>query len=163
MLNAWQQFSRVIFILLLIIAIGIIGYMAIEDWSFTDAFYMTIITISTVGYSEVHSLSSAGRIFSIVLVIGGVGVMFYGLTSIVQYFIEGHLTNILGRRRMKEKISKLNLHVILCGYGREGTEVASVLKSENKKFVVIDNNREAVVRATTDGCPYMVMLPAMIY
>jgi len=112
-----QRFLRVIYALILIIAIGITGYMVIERWSFLDAFYMTVVTISTVGYEEVHDLSAAGRIFNVILIVGGVGVMLYTLTTIVQYLIEGQFTNILGRRRMKERISKLKGHVILCGYG----------------------------------------------
>jgi len=47
---------------LLVVAIGIIGYMVIEGWSFLDALYMTVITISTVGYKEVADLSAAGRV-----------------------------------------------------------------------------------------------------
>ncbi len=48
------------------------------------------------GVQGVDDLSAAGRIFTIVLVVGGVGVMFYSLGTIVQYLIEGQMTNILG-------------------------------------------------------------------
>ena len=92
-----QQFLRIVFLLFLVLTVGVIGYMNIEGWSFLDALYMTVITISTVGYAEVHVLSTAGRIFSIVLIIGGVGIMLYTLTVLVQYFIEGRFRNILGR------------------------------------------------------------------
>lgn len=146
-----RRFLRVIFALLLVIAVGVIGYMAIEGWSFLDALYMTVITLSTVGYSEVHDLSTAGRVFSVVLIIGGVGVMFYTLTTIVQYLTEGHLANILGRRRMKEKLSKLKGHVILCGYGRVGQEVARAFESEGTSFVVVDLDQEAVAKSADDG------------
>ena len=91
-----QRFLWVIYAPLLVIAIGVIGYMTIENWSFLDALYMTVITVSTVGYAEVHALSAVGRVFSIVLIIGGVGVMLYTLTTLVQYFFEGRFTNILG-------------------------------------------------------------------
>jgi voltage-gated potassium channel len=37
---------------------GILGYMFLENYTFSEAFYMTIITISTVGYGEVKSLDS---------------------------------------------------------------------------------------------------------
>lgn len=77
-----RRFLRIIYALLLVIAIGIIGYMAIERWNFLDALYMTIITISTVGYKEVAPLSDAGRVFTILLIIGGVGILFYALWKI---------------------------------------------------------------------------------
>jgi len=147
----WRQLSRILFLLLLVIIVGVIGYMTIERWSFLDALYMTIITVSTVGYGEVHSLSAAGRVFSIVLIVGGVGVMFYALTTLVQYFMEGHFRNIFGRRRMKEKIAKLKGHIILCGYGRVGREVARVFESEGTPFVVIELDQEAANRAADNG------------
>ncbi|MGB2885744.1 MAG: potassium channel family protein, partial [Dehalococcoidia bacterium] len=82
-----KRFLRIIYALLVIIAIGVIGYMAIEGWSFIDALYMTVITLSTVGYGEVGELSTAGRVFSIILIVGGVGIMFYTLTAIVQHIV----------------------------------------------------------------------------
>ncbi len=114
-MNPRQRFLQVIYALHLVVALGVIGYMTIEGWSFLDALYMTVITLSTVGYSEVYDLSAAGRVSSIVLIIGGVGVMLYTLTYLVRYFSEGRFTNILGRHRMKEKISKLKRHIILYG------------------------------------------------
>jgi len=146
-----QRFLRVAFLLLLILAVGVIGYMTIEGWPFLDALYMTVITLSTVGYEEVQVLSSTGKIFSIVLIFGGVGVMLYTLTTLVRYFFEGRFTDIIGRHRMKEKITKLKGHIILCGYGRVGREVARALESEETPFVVVDLDQEAVTRATDDG------------
>ena len=76
-------------ILASIIAVGTIGYMHLEGWSFGEAIYMTVITISTVGYGEVHPLSAAGRIFTIVLIAGGVSGAAFVLASFIEYLIEG--------------------------------------------------------------------------
>ena len=136
---------------LIFIAAGIIGYMVIEGWSFIDALYMTVISISTVGYNEIHGLSTAGRTFTIFLIIGGVGVMFYGATTIVQHLLEGQFGNVLGRRRMKERISRLKGHIILCGYRRVGREVGVVFSGEKVPYVVIDMDKDAVKQAADDG------------
>ena len=143
--------------LLVVIAAGTIGYKVIggEEWSFLDALYMTITTLSTVGFKEVHDLSATGRIFTILLVIGGVGVMFYSLGTIFQYFIEGQLTDIFEGRRMKEGIAKLKDHIIICGYGQVGREVALTFKGEGVPFVVIDQNQEAIAKADKDGHLYI--------
>jgi voltage-gated potassium channel len=143
--------------LLVVIAVGTIGYKVIggEEWSFLDAVYMTITTLSTVGFKEVHDLSDAGRIFTLVLIVGGVGVMFYSLGTIVQYLIEGQITNIWGSRRMKDNIAKIKDHIIICGYGQVGREVALTLKSEGVPFVVIDQNQEAITKAVGDGQLYI--------
>jgi len=146
-----QRILRVIILLLGVIVAGTIGYIVIERLSFFDALYMTVITISTVGYEEVHPLSSGGRIFSSALIVGGVGIMLYSATTLVQYIIEGHFPNIFGRRRMKEKIEQLKGHIILCGYGRVGQEAAKVFESEGVAFVIIDENEEAVAKAIENG------------
>ena len=129
-----------------IVAIGVIGYTAIEGWSFLDSLYMTITTITTVGYSEVHPLTTAGRIFSIFLIVGGVGGALYALTGIVQYVIEGNIGTTWGRRRMKNKIAKLKGHFILCGFGRVGEEIARTFKEEGVPFVIIENRPECIAR-----------------
>ena len=150
-----QQFLRIAFLLFLVIVVGVTGYMTIEKWSLLDALYMTVITISTVGYTEVHALSTAGKVFSIVLIVGGVGVMLYTLTALVQYFIEGRFRNILGRYRMKEKIKKLKGHIILCGYGRVGQEVARVFMDKGTPFNVVDIDQETTTKAADNGYLYL--------
>jgi voltage-gated potassium channel len=155
MTNPSRRFLQIIFALIAVIALGTVGYKLIEGWSLLDSIYMTVITISTVGYTEVHALSQAGRIFTIVLIISGVGVLFYGVTTVVQYVIEGNLEIILGRRRMKDKISKLKGHIIVCGFGRVGKEVARVFQDEGVEFVVVDNSKDSIAEAAASGYLYV--------
>jgi len=137
----------IVYALAIVVSAGVIGYMTIEGWSFLDALYMTVITLSTVGYQEVRALSEAGRVFSVVLIVFGVGAMLYTLTTLVQYFLEGSIASIWGRRRMKDRISKLRDHVVLCGYGLVGREVAQVFKSEGVSFVVVERDPQALEAA----------------
>ncbi len=145
-------------LLFLVVAIGTAGYMVIEGWGLGDALFMTVITLTTVGYNEVHPLSVTGRVFTIFLIVGGVGAMLYGLTTMVQYVVENQLTNLISfrSRRVKEKISKLRDHIILCGYGQMGRETAKTLRDEGIPFVVIDHNQQAIARAIEDNCPYYI-------
>ena len=102
----------------LLVGIGIAGYMVIEGWSLLDAAYMTILTFTTVGYEEVHPLSTGGRIFTIFLMIVGVGVMLYILTSVVNAAVAHEIVGLLvRRRRFRRRMSKLKGHYIICGYG----------------------------------------------
>ena len=61
-----------LWLLAMVFAGGVLGYMAIEGWSFWDAFYMTVITVTTVGYREVHPMSRAGELFTSALLLVGV-------------------------------------------------------------------------------------------
>ena len=137
-------------------AIGTVGYMLIEDWSFLDSIYMTIVTITTVGYDEVYPLSDGGQIFSIFLMLGGVGGALYSLTAIVAYVLEGEFGITLGRRQMKNKIAKLREHFVLCGYGRVGQEIAGVFAEEQVPFVVIDKDKDIINKAEEDNRLYLL-------
>jgi voltage-gated potassium channel len=148
-MSSLRRLLFAIYAFIIIVAIGIIGYMVIEGWSFLDSIYMTVTTITTVGFDEVHPLSEAGRIFSIFLIIGGVGGALYILTTIMGHFIEAQFD--LGRRRMKNKIARLKNHYILCGYGRVGEAIAQTFSEEGTPFVIISNNEEHVARAEKEG------------
>jgi len=140
-----------IYALAIIIAVGVIGYIEIEHWSFLDALYMTIMTITTVGYGEVYPLSRGGELFSIFLMVGGVGGGLYTLTLLIQYVLEGQFGITMGRRRMKTEINKLKEHFILCGYGRVGRAIARTFSEEGVPFVVVDNDENAAAQVMGDG------------
>ena len=130
-----------------LLVLGVTGYMTIEGWSFLDALYMTVITVTTVGFREVHPLGDGGRIFTIFVVLFGVGVAFYILTTLVQTVVEGELAEALGVRRMQARIEALSDHYILCGFGRVGEEIASEFKERAVPFVIVESNPEAIERA----------------
>ena len=44
-----------------VIALGTLGYIVIEGWPAFDAFYQTVTTVATVGYQEIHPLLLACR------------------------------------------------------------------------------------------------------
>ena len=138
-------------LLVFLIGFGVAGYMIIEGWSFLDALFMTVTTVTTVGYREVQPLDNSGRIFTIVVVLFGVGVAFYILTTLVQTVVEGELAQALGVRRMQARIGALRDHYILCGFGRVGEEIAAEYAERQVPFVIIENNAEAIERAEQQG------------
>jgi len=136
-----------VLLLLSLLVLGIVGYMLIERWSFLDALYMTVTTVTTVGFREVKPLSDEGRIFTVFLILFGVGVAFYILTSLVALVVEGDLGLALGVRRMRGKIEALRDHYILCGFGRVGAEIVRDFMTRGVPFVIVDSNPEAIERA----------------
>jgi len=134
-------------LLLAVVAFGVLGYMVVEGWSFLDALYMTVTTMTTVGFREVHPLSDGGRVYTIFVVLFGVGVALYILTTVVQILVEGELAHALGVRRMTARIEGLRDHYILCGFGRVGEEIASEFSQRGVPLVIVENNPEAIERA----------------
>ena len=122
---------------------GSLGFSWIEGWTLVDSTYMAVITISTVGFTEVHPLSAAGKIFASLLIVAGLGTAVYTLTILGQTLLEGELAEVLGRRRMKSDLGKLEGHYIVCGNGRVGSTVSSYLDRRKLPFCVIEIDPEA--------------------
>jgi voltage-gated potassium channel len=105
---------------------------------------MTVITISTVGFHEVVPLSRAGRLFTIVVILVGVGLIGFSFTRITSFFIEGELRQIIRGRKMEKVISKMKKHIIVCGYGRIGHDVAAILVENGKNVVIVEKELKAI-------------------
>lgn len=130
--------------MILVILLGVSGYMSIEDWDFLDALYMAVTTLTTVGYSEVHELSTLGRIFTIFFIIIGVVYFLYIAGAVVQFMVEGQIRTILGRRSLDKKIDRLKNHYIVCGYGRIGKTLCTMLKKKAVDLVVIEKDKDLI-------------------
>ena len=122
----------------LLLALGSGGYMVIEGWSWTDSVYMTVITISTVGFGEIRPLSPIGRVFTGGLIILGVSTTAYVFSTLADLIVAGDFRSLIWRKRMQNRIDKLNGHFIVCGYGRVGEHVVNELLANNVPLVVIE-------------------------
>lgn len=143
--------------LIVIIFIGTIGYVLIQEWSFLDSLYMTIITITTVGYGEVSKLSVPGKLFTIGLIAVGVGIAAYIVGSISKMMVEGEMIRILGRRKLEKQIRALKDHYIICGCGRIGSLICKELATSAKPlpFVAIDNDPEIIEKMESENYLYI--------
>ena len=130
--------------LLTFLVIGPIGYMLLEGTHFLDGLYLTIITISTVGYGDIAPTTPAGRLFTVFLIFSGVGYVMYMFSQITEAMVEGGLQRFVERRKMHKKMTRLQDHYIVCGFGRIGQEICSILRENNRSFVVIENEEEVV-------------------
>jgi len=120
--------------------------MTIENYGLLDAFYMTVITLATVGFQEVHPLSSGGRLFTSFLIIISFGTFAYAISSITKYISDGEFKDYFKNKKVNAAIEKLENHVIICGFGRNGKQAAHVLKKHDTRFVVIEE-KKAIVAA----------------
>jgi voltage-gated potassium channel len=124
--------------------IGTIGYVLIDNYTWFNAFYMTIITVATVGYGEVEPLSNSGKIFTAFLILTSFGTFAYAVSSITKFVFDGEFNDFYKNRKLNASIDKLSDHIIICGYGRNGRQAAQVLKKHNQRFVVIENDQKLI-------------------
>lgn len=139
-MNPLHALRTIIYVLTGILVLGTAGYMLLEDFSLLEALYQTVITVSTVGFGEVHAFNGAGKIFTMLLIITSIGTFAFGFTRIAQILLDGSLQSYFKFVRVKEKINKLENHIIICGYGRNGKQAAAKIKAYKQPFVVIDHN-----------------------
>ena len=135
----------------LLFAFGTVGYMLIESWQFSDAFYMTAITLTTVGFGEVQPLTTGGRIFTVVLLLAGVAFVAYGL----DYLLTANLGATWSKRRMMRIIENLENHVIVCGYGRVGQSAVVSLQSSKREVVIVEKSAEKTAVLEQLGLNYL--------
>jgi voltage-gated potassium channel len=140
-----RYFSGLIFplsLFFILLLTGTFGYMLIEKYSFFDALYMTVITVGTVGYMEVHPLSMAGRVFTVCIILVNIGAFTFFVTYLTRYLLDGEFIRTYKQMKMDNAIQQLRNHVIVCGFGRNGTECAQVLHHNNIPFVVVEEKNE---------------------
>jgi voltage-gated potassium channel len=152
-MNAARNALQIVYLLLLILIAGTIGYHFIEQWSIFDSLYMTVITLATVGYGETHPLTTQGRVFTIFLILGGMGIILYGISEITQFIVQGGIGGILRRRKMERTIKKITQHYILCGAGKNGHYVLEELARTKRKVVVVEKDPKKIPMLLDRGIP----------
>jgi voltage-gated potassium channel len=130
---------------------GTVGYRLLEGWSWFDGLYMTVITLATIGYGEVHTLSTPGRGFTLVLIVFGVAVFGFIISTLTQSLIESEFANRYGRRKVFKSIDQLKQHYILCGAGKVGMRIIEEMKRKQVEFVIIERDHDVAEKLLTQG------------
>jgi voltage-gated potassium channel len=142
-----------------LLVVGTAGFAAIEDVSIPFAFEWTLDTIATVG-SIPNPTEAAARVLKVVLEVLGVGTLFYALVTVTEFFVAGHLGDLLRDRRTNRMIDSLSGHHLICGFGRVGRQVGRDLTDARQSFVVIDDNPDNRQLAEERGAPFIEGSPS---
>jgi voltage-gated potassium channel len=138
---------------------GTAGFVLTTDKGPWDAFVLALDTVATVG-SIVSPQNTAAELVKAGLIVFGVGTLFYALVTVAEFFVAGHLGEILAERRMQREINSLSSHYIICGFGRVGRQVARDLRAAGATYVVIDSNPENRELADTVGVRFLEGQPS---
>ena len=141
--NSLRQAYFTLGLVISIIIIGSIGYRML-GYTPSEAIYQTIITIATVGFEEVHPLDNRGMWFTTFLVIFSIGIFAYAVTTFTRFIVEGVFRNSYKDTKVKRKIDKLSDHVVICGYGRNGSQAAIELLEHKQPIVVVEQDADIV-------------------
>lgn len=155
----YQQLKpfRLPFILVVIMMmIGTLGYVAIDDFTLIDAIYQAGITFTTVGFGEISPISSTGRLFTIALIILGFGLFTFSIGVLVEVLNKGQLISTIKERRMLYKIARLKNHFVICHHNEITIELSKQFRENHVPFVVIDPRVDMEKIAMQYKYPYFI-------
>ena len=84
---------KALFVVLFFTTVGALGMMAIENLSFTTAFYWAVVTVTTVGYGDVTPKTDFGKIFTCVFATLAVSTVGWAISTIAELYIKASLVN----------------------------------------------------------------------
>jgi voltage-gated potassium channel len=119
--------------------------------TFVDVVYFTMVSVTTVGYGDIVPVTPRARIIDALLVTPVrlfIWLIFMGTAYqlVLQQLIEDF--------RMRRLQSKLDRHVIVCGYGHSGRSAAGELVArglEKHKILIVDESQQRLEEAAEHG------------
>ena len=146
--------SKIYVAVLLLLAVfiaGVFGYKYISNYTWIDAFYMTVITITTVGFGEVVPLDDVDKLFTSFLILSSIFILAYAISVITEYMLSKNNIGNLREKRIHKIIDNMKDHVIVCGYGRNGKQAVEKLIAYKKPFIIIEKDHQVVDKYTPDA------------
>lgn len=135
-------------LLVFVFVTGTVGYFWLGEgrYDLLTCAYMTAITLSSIGYGEVIPITGHPKmmVFTIILVLVGMGLMLYFVSALTAFIVDGELRDLLYRRRMKRKLTKLHDHIIIAGLGSVGPYILREVLASARDVVVIEHDEERV-------------------
>ena len=138
--------------LVLLVNLTAFGYRFTEGWDWGDCYWMVLITLSTLGFSDGHTqvLSSGGRLVTALALVGGLVVVQLVIQTVLGLSESGYFRR-LRERRFRRWLLSMDNHVIVCGYGRIGREIAQQLQREGIPLVVVETDDDRKGAAEEQG------------
>ena len=85
----------------------------------------------------------------------GVMAVFYLGANVMRFVLDGELRALLGRRQLQSRISKMENHFVVCGFGRMGKALCEALGKKGAGVVCIDTNHAKIEEAHGSGYLYI--------
>tara|TARA_R110002049_G_scaffold309268_1_gene519532 strand:- start:47056 stop:48063 length:1008 start_codon:yes stop_codon:yes gene_type:complete len=151
MKSSLQRVKQGAVFLSLVFIVAVCGYRFLGDYGWIDAIWMVVVTISTVGYGEHSSLQPSLQLFTVLVILLGMSAAVYTFGGLFQLMLEGELERVIGKRRMTRELEQICDHIIICGFGRMGQNLATELESQKRAVVVVENDANICEDSSSRG------------
>lgn len=141
--------------ILIVLILGMAGLMLTEHLTAWEALFLTVETLTTVGFGDIEVRTLSGQAIVLLLMLGGVALTAFIIGRMMAFILEGRLADIYGKRKREKRMAQLRNHVIVCGAGRVGQQVAKFLKADNLEVAIIEQDEEVAQAFMDEG--YLVI------
>jgi CPA2 family monovalent cation:H+ antiporter-2 len=155
--NSLAKLGPPLALLVGVVAYGVAGYMILGH----PPGQALLITLSDLTPAEFSGPARGGgtQVFALSVTLLGLIAAGAALVAVVSISIEGGFGLSSRRRRMEERIERLENHYIVCAYGRVGRAAVRELQREGVPFVVIDSIEELEPLMRRQGLLYLIADP----
>jgi len=139
-----------VFLLSLLILGGTYAFSILEGVDTFTSLFNVVLIVTTLGL-EYDVETFYGKILVMGLLAFGLGLVLYIAIFVAGAIIEGQTRTLLsGIKGGFGKMRKEKNHIVVCGYGKLGKYVCSVLKEKNQKYLVIDNDADTCTKLVSN-------------
>ena len=144
-----RPLTRILILVVAVIAYGTIGFHFIEGQNWTVSLYWTFVTIGTVGYGDYSPKTPIGMYFTISLLVLGIGTFAVAIESIVEVITSKQQMKIMGLINVKR-----SRHVVICGWTESTAECIKEIEKENEVFI-LDEDEGVRKKALKNGVNFV--------
>ena len=153
-----KPFRLPLILIQVIMMIGTLGYVYIEDYSIMHAIFQSAYTFTTTGFGALNeaNFSNQGIVFTVTLMIAGFLILTFSVGIVIDVIANGSLLELLKERKMLYKIARLRRHFVICYHNEYTAQLARQFRENHIPFVVVDPSEDLEQIAKENNYPYFV-------
>ncbi|MBD3829953.1 MAG: NAD-binding protein [Arcobacter sp.] len=153
-----KPFRLPLILIQLVMMIGTLGYVYIEDYSIMHAIFQSAYTFTTTGFGALNeaNFSNQGIVFTVTLMIAGFLILTFSVGIVIDVIANGSLLELLKERKMLYKIARLRRHFVICYHNEYTAQLARQFRDNHIPFVVVDPSDDIEQIAKEHNYPYYV-------
>ena len=153
-----KPFRLPLILIQVIMMIGTLGYVYIEDYSIMHAIFQSAYTFTTTGFGALNeaNFSNQGIVFTVTLMIAGFLILTFSVGIVIDVIANGSLLELLKERKMLYKIARLRRHFVICYHNEYTAQLARQFRENHIPFVVVDPSDDIEQIAKENNYPYFV-------
>lgn len=123
-----------------LVVLAIVYFHTADGLSWIDSLYFVVVTIATVGYGDISlaKSSTVSKLVGVLLILSSTAFIWMIFSLTVDRIIKQRGQLALGRKRYIHRD-----HVILCGCGRLGYQVAELLTARGETVVIVERDADS--------------------